>query len=84
LGGGQAAVADVEGGAYLEVAGDQFVESHDDLSELAAILDELAGFDHTEDVVVWQGFRVVAVRLADGKLTFPNGVPAEEGGDPCF
>jgi len=59
-----------DGPRYVAVAGiEEIVEASDNLDQLLAVLAEIVSPDAEEDVVVWlDGWRVVAVVLADGTI----------------
>jgi hypothetical protein len=54
---------------YVALVGSEHVESSFSLEELLGILDEL-GEDGGEDVVVWQGQKVVCVHHGPGRVTW--------------
>jgi hypothetical protein len=49
-------------------SGGEWIESRPTLCGLLGVLSEICDVPGTEDVVIWDGFRVVAVWLADGSL----------------
>jgi hypothetical protein len=51
---------------YTAYVGGEFIESRTTLAHLLAVLDEICDSPGSEDVAVWHGNRLVAVRLADG------------------
>ena len=51
---------------YVAMCGDEYVESAASLKTLTDSLDEICEGTNNEDIVIWCGPRVIAVRLADG------------------
>jgi hypothetical protein len=62
------AMVNVVSDVYTAYVGGEFVESRTTLAHLLAVLDEICDADGREDVAVWRGQQLVAVRLCDGRV----------------
>ena len=62
---------------YIAMTGTEFIESHHDLAGLLAVLEEISDEDDGEDVAIWKGYQLAAVRLSSGQLVYPRGEPRQ-------